>query len=145
MEQREQLAKTLKPHRVWAIAFGSAIRWGAFVLPVDWMGMAGPLGVIVENAYGKMGVALLGFALIMGIFTGLNGFYVSTSRLLFAMGREKILSRSFAKLHPKHKTPHIGIFFTMAATLSAPFFGREALQRDWVVIIYFHLYPPLVS
>ncbi|RST75298.1 APC family permease [Siminovitchia acidinfaciens] len=88
-------------------------------------------GAIVESAYGKMGVALLGFALLMGIFTGLNGFYVSTSRLLFAMGRAKILPKSFAKLHPKHKTPHIGIFFTMAATLSAPFFGREALL--WVV------------
>src|SRR5699024_2983554 len=74
---------------------------------------------------------LLSFALIMGIFTGLNGFYVSTSRLLFAMGRAKILPKAFGKLHPKYKTPHIGILFTLAFTLFAPFFGHEALL--WVV------------
>lgn len=88
-------------------------------------------GAIVESAYGKVGVSLLAFALLMGIFTGLNGFYVSTSRLLFAMGRAKILPKAFTKLHSKHKTPYWGIFFTMAVTMAAPFFGREALL--WVV------------
>lgn len=44
MAKREQLERTLKPQWVWAIAFGSAVGWGAFVLPVDWMSMAGPLG-----------------------------------------------------------------------------------------------------
>src|SRR5699024_5338767 len=88
-------------------------------------------GAIVQNTYGVWGVTLLSFALIMGIFTGLNGFYVSTSRLLFAMGRAKILPKAFGKLHPKYKTPHIGILFTLAFTLFAPFFGREALL--WVV------------
>lgn len=88
-------------------------------------------GTIVENAYGSTGVILLAFALMMGVFTGLNGFYMSTSRLLFAMGRAKVIPSTFGKLHSKHKTPHMGIIFTMIATLSAPFFGREALL--WVV------------
>lgn len=88
-------------------------------------------GTIVQNAYGKWGVVLLSFALIMGIFTGLNGFYSSTSRLLFAMGRAKVLPAAFGKLHPKYKTPHIGILFTLAITAFAPFFGRQALL--WVV------------
>ena len=88
-------------------------------------------GTVVENAYGAWGVLLLSFALMMGVFTGLNGFYVSTSRLLFAMGRAKVLPKAFGKLHPKYKTPYIGILFTMAVTVFAPFFGREALL--WVV------------
>ncbi|MBM7599387.1 amino acid transporter [Virgibacillus halotolerans] len=88
-------------------------------------------GTIVQNAYGVWGVILLSFALLMGIFTGLNGFYASTSRLLFAMGRAKVLPKAFGKLHPKYKTPHIGILFTLAVTMFAPFFGREALL--WVV------------
>lgn len=88
-------------------------------------------GTIVENAYGVWGVLLLSFALMMGVFTGLNGFFVSTSRLLFAMGRAKVLPKAFGKLHPKYKTPHVGILFTMAVTMFAPFFGREALL--WVV------------
>ncbi|ASN04580.1 APC family permease [Virgibacillus necropolis] len=88
-------------------------------------------GAIVENAYGAVGVILLSFALLMGIFTGLNGFYMSTSRLLFAMGRAKVIPSAFGKLHPKHKTPHVGILFTLAVTIFAPFFGREALL--WIV------------
>ena len=46
-QQRAQLSRTLKPHWVWAIALGSAVGWGAFVLPVDWLGTAGPLGAIL--------------------------------------------------------------------------------------------------
>jgi amino acid transporter len=88
-------------------------------------------GTIVENAYGGIGIILLSFALMMGVFTGLNGFYVSTSRLLFAMGRAQVLPKAFGKLHPKYKTPYVGIFFTMAFCFFAPFFGRQALL--WVV------------
>ncbi|WP_085506082.1 APC family permease [Thalassobacillus devorans] len=88
-------------------------------------------GLVVENAYGTIGVLLLSISLAMGIFTGLNGFYVATSRLLFAMGRAEILPRIFAKLHPKYETPFVGIIFTCLITLSAPFFGRQALL--WVV------------
>lgn len=88
-------------------------------------------GTIVENAFGKLGVLILAFAVMMGIFTGLNGFYVSTSRLLFAMGRAKAIPDSFGQLHPRFGTPKLGILFTMAACLIAPFFGRQALL--WVV------------
>src|SRR5699024_7388511 len=45
-DDRTELEKTLKPHCVWAIALGSAIGWGAFVQPSDWMKEAGPAGVM---------------------------------------------------------------------------------------------------
>lgn len=67
----------------------------------------------------------------MGIFTGLNGFFVSGSRILFAMGRARILPKAFAALHPKYGTPYVGILFTCAVCLLAPWFGRQALV--WVV------------
>lgn len=41
MEERVQLEKTFKPQWVWAIALGSAIGWGAFILPAEWMGKQG--------------------------------------------------------------------------------------------------------
>ena len=94
-------------------------------------GSAWGTGDIVTNAYGVFGMLLLAFALMMGIFTGLVGFYISTSRLVFAMGRAKILPSMFSKIHTRYKTPHIAIVFTLLLTLIAPFFGREALL--WVV------------
>ncbi|CAN5863933.1 hypothetical protein BH24ACT8_BH24ACT8_09870 [soil metagenome] len=33
--ERSQLTRSLKPQWVWAIALGSAVGWGAFVLPTD--------------------------------------------------------------------------------------------------------------
>ena len=54
LEQRDSLDSTLKPHWVWAIALGSAIGWGAFVLPTDWLATAGPLG----TALGLIAVGL---------------------------------------------------------------------------------------
>lgn len=88
-------------------------------------------GQVVENNFGMIGLILLSISLCMGIFTGLNGFYMSTSRLLFAMGRAKILPDSFSKLHSKYDTPYVGILFTCSVTLLAPFFGREVLL--WIV------------
>ncbi|HLQ82830.1 MAG TPA: APC family permease, partial [Pseudogracilibacillus sp.] len=88
-------------------------------------------GVIVESLLGNLGLAILVIALTMGIFTGLNGFILASSRLLFAMARAKILPESFGRLHSKHNTPHIAIIFTVAVSAVAPWFGREALV--WVV------------
>lgn len=88
-------------------------------------------GEAVAGLFGGVGIFVLAVALCMGIFTGLNGFYLSSSRLMFAMGRAKILPNVFSKLHQTHGTPYAGIIFTCAATLIAPWFGREALL--WIV------------
>src|SRR5699024_5287650 len=88
-------------------------------------------GTAIKEVLGTMGLVVLVIALTMGIFTGLNGFIISSSRLLFAMSRAKILPAGFAKLHGKHQTPYIAIIFTVILAMLAPWFGREALT--WVV------------
>ncbi|WP_042143761.1 APC family permease [Paucisalibacillus sp. EB02] len=88
-------------------------------------------GTAIQNLLGTTGLVLLVVALSMGIFTGLNGFILSSSRLLFAMARAKFIPEAFAKVHPKYNTPYWGIIFTVIIALFAPWFGREALL--WVV------------
>lgn len=88
-------------------------------------------GYVIQELLGPLGLIILVVALSMGIFTGLNGFILSGSRLLFSMARAKILPEAFGKLHPKHKTPHVAIIFTVIVSAVAPWFGREALV--WVV------------
>ncbi|TQS75014.1 APC family permease [Ornithinibacillus gellani] len=85
----------------------------------------------VKDILGTTGIVVLALALCMGIFTGLNGFILSASRLLFAMSRAKIIPEAFSKVHPKYKTPYVGILFTAVLAMFAPWFGREALL--WVV------------
>ncbi|QTF93809.1 APC family permease [Halomonas sp. BM-2019] len=88
-------------------------------------------GEVVQGVLGNLGLAVLAMALLMGIATGLNGFYIATSRLLFAQGRASFLPEVFARLHPAHSTPLAGILFTCAVCLLAPWFGREVLL--WIV------------
>ena len=88
-------------------------------------------GYVIQELLGPIGLSILVLALCMGIFTGLNGFILSGSRLMFAMARAKILPSAFGKVHPKYKTPHIAVVFTVILAAFAPFFGRSALV--WVV------------
>lgn len=88
-------------------------------------------GYAIENVLGKTGLIILVIGLSMGIFTGLNGFILSSSRLLFAMSRANVLPKVFSKLHPKYNTPYIGVLFTTFMSMLAPWFGREVLL--WVV------------
>ncbi|HLR20294.1 MAG TPA: APC family permease [Staphylococcus sp.] len=88
-------------------------------------------GAVTQQAFGYIGLAVLAMAIMMGIFTGLNGFLMSSSRLLFSMGRSGIMPSVFSKLHNKYKTPYIAILFLVAVTLIAPWLGRTALT--WIV------------
>lgn len=94
--------------------------------PVKWH-----TGAVLEMAMGKIGVVFVAVAVCMGIFTGMNGFFMTSSRLLFGMARAKMLPAAFAKIHPKHKTPSVCIIFVMIVCCICPFFGREVI--GWVV------------
>ena len=88
-------------------------------------------GSVTREAFGTIGLAVLSIAIIMGIFTGLNGFLLSSSRLLFSMGRSGIMPSLFSQLHKRYKTPYVAIMFLVAITLIAPWLGRTALT--WIV------------
>lgn len=48
-------------------------------------------GFVTEVALGKFGLAFLVTAVSLGILTGINAFYMATSRLLLSMARATIL------------------------------------------------------
>lgn len=114
-------------YAVMILATASATPWTELVAGAPIWGT----GDAVSGLFGGVGIMLLALALSMGIFTGLNGFYVAASRLLFAMGRARMLPAAFGRLHPRYNTPYVGIGFAAALCLVAPWFGREALL--WVV------------
>ena len=82
-----------------------------------------PTGLVVRNT--------LGIAMFCAVISGMNAFYISTSRLMYAMAKEGSLPKWFQHISPKHGTPRNAILFTMAASLFAPWFGREIL--NWIV------------
>lgn len=88
-------------------------------------------GAVLEMAMGRIGVCFVAIAVCMGIFTGMNGFFMTSSRLFFGMARARMLPRAFEKIHPKFDTPHFCVVFTMIVCMICPFFGREVIS--WVV------------
>lgn len=92
----------------------------------DW-----PTGEAVEFIMGKVGLLFLGIALVCAVLSGIIGFYMTTSRLLFSMAREQALPTWFGKIDEKTKTPKNAILFVMVISLFAPWFGREVL--GWIV------------
>lgn len=80
---------------------------------------------------GTAGLIFLGTAVLGAILSGICGFYMATSRLLYSMANENVLPKAFGKLHPKYKTPYVAILFVMGISVIAPFFGRTAL--GWIV------------
>ena len=107
--------------------------WAAYIddLP-NLSGLASlPTFHAAHELLGTAGLVFLGIAVLGAILSGICGFYMATSRLLFSMARENVLPGVFSRLHPRYRTPYAAILFVMAISLIAPFFGRTAL--GWIV------------
>lgn len=68
---------------------------------------------------------------ILGILTSWNGFFLAGTRLIFAMGRAKMLPAFFGNVHRKYKTPWAATLLMGAVCIAAPLLGRNALT--WFV------------
>jgi len=119
-----------------AMAFGwyGLVQWTVGLSLDNAARMAGslPTADAMTAVYGSpVAGHILVFAGLLGIVTSLNGFFIGATRLLFAMGRARMLPDRFCRLHPRYGTPATSIVLLTLALLPAPFFGRPALV--WLV------------
>ncbi|MDD2215971.1 MAG: amino acid permease [Eubacteriales bacterium] len=70
---------------------------------------------------------LMIIAAMCGILTSWNGFIIGATRVIFAMGRAKMLPPVFGKVHPKYQTPSAAIFLVGFITCISPLLGKSAL------------------
>lgn len=84
-----------------------------------------------ERLLGLPGKILVGTAVSCAVLSGIMGFYLASSRLMYSMSREGYLPQWFGKIDGKHGTPKNALLFCMAVSLSGPILGREAL--GWFV------------
>ena len=81
---------------------------------------------------GFVGLFIIEASAICGVLTGVLAFYVATSRLLYAMSREKMLPSWFGVLN-KDSSPSNSVLFCMIVSIFTLFLGRRAL--GWLVDI----------
>lgn len=100
--------------------------WPDRVMAGEWV-----LLVAAEEMLGVFGKVLIGLAVSCAVLSGIMGFYLAASRLLYSMAKDSYLPGIFGRIDPKYGTPKNAIIFCMIVSLSGPVLGREAL--GWFV------------
>lgn len=84
-----------------------------------------------ERLLGLPGKLLVGVAVSCAVLSGIMGFYLASSRLMYSMSRDGYLPKWFGIIDEKHGTPKNALLFCILVSLSGPIMGREAL--GWFV------------
>ena len=84
-----------------------------------------------EKLLGLWGKVLIGIAVFSAVLSGIMGFYLAASRLMYSMARDGYLPEIFGRLDNRHGVPRNALLFCLAVSLCGPILGREAL--GWFV------------
>jgi amino acid transporter len=120
---------------VWYICISAAVGFAIPAADMSSMQMAtADAATMLWRDFGAQGTwagTILVLGGVGGILTSWNAFIIGASRVLFALAESGFVPAAFARLHPKYKTPYIGILAIGALSMFAPLFGRTILV--WLV------------
>ena len=108
------------------VAAAALTNWPDRVMAGEWV-----LLIAAEELLGTFGKVLIGVGVSCAVLSGIMGFYLASSRLMYSMSRDGYLPAWFGAVDPKYGTPKNAILFCVLVSLSGPILGREAL--GWFV------------
>lgn len=108
------------------VAAAALENWPDRVMAGDWV-----LLIAAEELLGTFGKVLIGLGVSCAVLSGIMGFYLASSRLMYSMSRDGYLPEWFCKVDAKYGTPKNAMIFCIIVSLSGPILGREAL--GWFV------------
>ena len=108
------------------VAAAALENWPERVMAGDWV-----LLIAAEELLGTFGKVLIGLGVSCAVLSGIMGFYLASSRLMYSMSRDGYLPEWFGKVDSKYGTPKNAMIFCIIVSLSGPILGREAL--GWFV------------
>ncbi len=108
------------------VAAAALANWPDRVMAGEWV-----ILVAAEELLGTFGKVLIGIGVSCAVLSGIMGFYLASSRLMYSMAREGYLPKWFGVINPKYGTPKNAMIFCVIVSLSGPILGREAL--GWFV------------
>lgn len=108
------------------VAAAALANWPERVMAGEWVVL-----VAAEKLLGTFGKVLVGLGVSCAVLSGIMGFYLASSRLMYSMARDGYLPEWFGKVDPKYGTPKNAMIFCIIVSLSGPILGREAL--GWFV------------
>ena len=108
------------------VAAAALENWPDRVMAGEWV-----LLIAAEELLGTFGKVLIGLGVTCAVLSGIMGFYLASSRLMFSMARDGYLPVWFSKVDSKYGTPKNAMLFCIVVSLSGPILGRDAL--GWFV------------
>ncbi|MCR4884031.1 MAG: APC family permease [Clostridiales bacterium] len=108
------------------VAAAALENWPDRVMAGEWV-----LLVAAEELLGTFGKVLIGLGVSCAVLSGIMGFYLASSRLMYSMSRDGYLPEWFGRVDSKYGTPKNAMIFCVIVSLSGPILGREAL--GWFV------------
>ena len=108
------------------VAAAALTNWPNRVMAGEWV-----LLVAATELLGNFGKVLVGIGVSSAVLSGIMGFYLASSRLIYSMSQDGYLPEWFGHVDKKRSTPKNAIIFCIIISLSGPILGREAL--GWFV------------
>lgn len=108
------------------VAAAALENWPERVMAGEWV-----LLVAAEELLGTFGKVLVGVGVSCAVLSGIMGFYLASSRLMYSMSKDGYLPEWFGKIDSRHQTPKNAMIFCILISLTGPVLGREAL--GWFV------------
>ena len=108
------------------VAAAALENWPDRVMAGDWV-----ILIAAEELLGTFGKVLIGVGVSCAVLSGIMGFYLASSRLMYSMARDGYLPKWFGIVDKKYGTPKNAMIFCIIFSLSGPILGREAL--GWFV------------
>jgi APA family basic amino acid/polyamine antiporter len=99
-----------------------------------------PLADAAGRFMGSFGAAFISIGALVSILGNLNGGFLSSSRLPFAMAEQQELPNALARTHERFKTPYIAIILTAAVvlvlTIQSSFFTAVTIATVTRLLVY---------
>ena len=108
------------------VAAAALENWPDRVMAGEWVVL-----VAAEELLGGFGKVLVGLGVSCAVLSGIMGFYLASSRLMYSMSRDGYLPEWFGRIDKRYGTPRNTMIFCIIVSLSGPILGREAL--GWFV------------
>ncbi|MBQ3464639.1 APC family permease [Candidatus Saccharibacteria bacterium] len=108
------------------VAAAALENWPDRVMAGEWVVL-----VAATELLGTFGKVLIGVGVSSAVLSGIMGFYLASSRLMYSMSQDGFLPKWFGEIDKRHNTPRNAMIFCIIVSLSGPILGREAL--GWFV------------
>ena len=108
------------------VAAAALENWPDRVMAGEWVVL-----VAATELLGGFGKVLVGIGVSCAVLSGIMGFYLASSRLMYSMSRDGYLPEWFGRVDARYGTPRNAMIFCIIVSLSGPILGREAL--GWFV------------